>query len=348
MLRVRLLPKDFAGLVGTYLGAAPPRAVMGTALGGAAAVLSVLLRFSATPYIGDGEALLTAFPLVLLASLVAGQWGGWTCLVLCTVASWYLFIGDAFTFSFGPYEKGILIGTFLAGAFVIQITVMLRHSFGEISELRTSEQLLARELQHRMKNTLTLVLSIARQTFRADRPRDAALADFENRLIALGAAQEMTHGRSEPTSIADIVERSLLPFCGEALHERLEIHGPHIVVGESMAVGLFLMFHELATNAAKYGALSAHGGRVSINWTREAPGPLVLRWTERGGPTVERPTREGFGTKLINRMMVRTLKGSITIAYPPAGLDAVLSAPIRDQQEAVFSAAGSGEPRAAR
>ena len=271
---------------------------------------------------------MTAFPLVLVAALIAGRWGGWSCLVVCTIGSWYLFIGDRFDFSFGPFEKGILLGTFLAGAFVIQICLMMRRMFREIAALRATEDLLSRELEHRIKNTLTLVLSIGRQTFRPERDVRQALGDFEGRIMALAAAQNLTgRGEHQPTSVARIIEGSLSPFCGESTKDQLHLTGPDIDVDIDTTVALFLVFHELATNAAKYGALFTAGGRITVVWRQEPNNRITLSWREQGGPAVVPPQREGFGTKLLHRIVTRTLKGTITVTYPPTGVEADLALP---------------------
>ena len=316
--------------LGDYLSAPAPKLLVAVAIGVICAVLSILLRFAATAYIGDGEALLTAFPLVLVASLTSGALAGWVTLVICTFASWYLFIGDSFSFSFGPYEKGILIGTFLAGAFTIQICVLMRRTFREIAALRATEDLLSRELEHRMKNTLTLVLSIGRQTFKRDRTIESAFDDFESRIVALAAAQDLVgKAESTPASIASIVERSLTPFCGIALQDRLVLEGPEVFVGYDVTVALFLVFHELATNAAKYGSLSVAEGVIAVAWRLEENGHrLVLGWTETRGPTIASPTRQGFGSKLLHRIVARNLEGRISIDYASTGLQAELTLPL--------------------
>lgn len=311
-------------------GAPTPRPLIAAGVGIVCATLSIALRFAATPYIGDGEALLTAFPLVLIASLGTGAIGGWVCLVLCTIASWYLFIGEAFTFDFGPYEAGILVGTFLAGAFVIGISVLLRRAFNEISELRGTEALLSRELEHRIKNTLTLVLSIARQTFRKERAVPAAFADFEGRMIALAAAQDLV-GRRErkPARLAQLVEHTLAPFCGIAAVDRLKLEGQDTSVDYDVTVGLVLVLHELATNAAKYGALSVEAGEILIAWSLPDDGrSLDLTWTERGGPPVKRPVRSGFGSTLVERIVARSLRGTMSVDYCERGLEARLTLPL--------------------
>lgn len=317
-----------------FIGAPTPRPPIAAVVGIVCAVLSILLRFATAPYVGDGEALLTAFPLVLVASLAAGATGGWVCLVACTIASWYLFIGDALTFAFGPHEAGILVGTFLAGAFTIGVSALLRRAFREINGLRGTEALLSRELEHRIKNTLTLVVSIARQTFRKERAMESAFADFEGRMIALAAAQEFV-GRRErkPAEVAQLVERSLAPFCGLSSVDRLTIEGPDACVDYDITIGLFLVLHELATNAAKYGALSVEAGEILIAWSLPDDGRrLDLTWTERGGPPVTPPASRGFGSKLIERIVTRSLGGSMTIDYPASGLEARLMLPLRGRR----------------
>ena len=280
------------------------------------------------PLVGEGEALLTAFPAILVAGLTTGRWGGWACLVTITIGSWWLFLGDRFSFTLAPHEGAILFGTFLVGAFVIQICALLRRTFREIAGLRASEALLSRELEHRIKNTLTLVLSIARQTFRDERPMGRALGDFEGRMIALAAAQDLA-GRAEhkPVAVARIVERSLSPFCGETFAERAHLSGPDAIIDPDAAVGLFLVFHELATNAAKYGALSVPEGTVDVSWSLDAVDRkrLTLRWTEKDGPEVIPPEREGFGSKLLDRIVRRSLKGEMRVNYPLSGVESEVS-----------------------
>ena len=322
--------RDALYALGDHLGTPAPSPPKAVTVGLVCAALSIALRFAATPYIGDGEALLTAFPLVLVASLTSGALAGWVALVVCTFASWYLFIGDSFSFSFGPFEKGILVGTFLAGAFTIQICVLMRRTFREIAALRATEGLLSGELEHRIKNTLTLVLSIGRQTFKRDRTIEAAFEDFEGRIIALAAAQELVgKGERKPAAIAAIVERSLKPFCGIALGDRLTMSGPDVFVDYDVTVALFLVFHELATNAAKYGSLSVAEGVIDVAWRLEEQGSrLVLGWAEKQGPVVESPTRQGFGSKLLNRIVTRNLRGTVVVDYAEAGLHAELSMPL--------------------
>ncbi len=190
-----------------------------------------------------------------------------------------------------------------------------------IARVRAQEQqqLLNNELSHRMKNVLAMVQAIAAQTMRSAVDLDSAREALDARLVTMGKAHDiLLAGRTEAATL-DAVVRSALTFTEE---ERFRIEGPPIVVGSKAALSLSLMFHELATNAAKYGALLAPEGRVSIEWTLEKDGdePRVhLRWTESGGPPVTAPTRRGFGSRLIDRALAGTLGGKVSTAYLPAG-----------------------------
>jgi two-component sensor histidine kinase len=153
--------------------------------------------------------------------------------------------------------------------------------------------LLARELQHRTKNLLSIIQSIAS----ASLPPGSAREDYFARLHALARAQDLLLERnSRGTSIRDLVEQTLQGF-----GQRIAIDGGHIYLTASIAQGFALILHELATNAVKHGALSRPGGTVTVQWSAEgASSPLlVFCWRERGGPPASTPKRKGFGTKLL-------------------------------------------------
>jgi two-component sensor histidine kinase len=202
-------------------------------------------------------------------------------------------------------------------------------SLNESLERRT---FLLRELDHRVKNTLASVQSIASQTLRTA-PSSAAFAEsFEARLMALSRAHEMltkqAWGRAD---LHDILATATEPFGGLA-GGRFTIRGPAMDISPETAVALHMTLHELVVNAAKYGALSTPTGHVVIDWAIEdatARRELVLRWIERGGPPITRtPEREGFGSRLIKRGLARDLGGSATMAFEPEGLGFTLRAPL--------------------
>jgi two-component sensor histidine kinase len=153
--------------------------------------------------------------------------------------------------------------------------------------------LLARELQHRTKNLLSVIQSIASVSL----PAGSAKEEYVERLQALGRAQDLLFEREgRGASIKDLVEQAL-----ESFGQRVILDGPHIHLSANMVQGFALVLHELATNAAKYGALSIPAGTVTVQWSQEtaSPAALFFRWSERGGPPASPPKRKGFGTKLL-------------------------------------------------
>jgi PAS domain S-box-containing protein len=200
-------------------------------------------------------------------------------------------------------------------------------------EKRAAEhmRLLINELNHRVKNTLATVQSIAAQTLRsAETPEDAREA-VEMRLLALSRAHDvLTRENWESASLCEVVAQALEPFRSEG-KERVHAVGPDVRVPPRMALALSMAFQELATNAVKYGALSNSIGTVHITWTVHngaTPPRLALRWTEREGPPVDPPGRRGFGTRLIERSLAQDLDGKVEIDFAPQGVVCRVDAPI--------------------
>jgi two-component sensor histidine kinase len=189
-----------------------------------------------------------------------------------------------------------------------------RRLAAEIAEERRN--LLSRELSHRVKNTLSIVSALARQTFKGPDPR---ITSFTDRLTALGRAYDLLlAGDSQGTNIGDIVRNTLASYdVGNAA--RFRIHGPLRPVDPEIGLALSLIVHELATNATKYGALGNDHGYVDIEW-RLTDGRLELSWNEHDGPPVVIPDKEGFGSKLIRRAFPAQYKPLVSISYAPDGL----------------------------
>ena len=198
----------------------------------------------------------------------------------------------------------------------------------DISERKRFErqqQMLVGELNHRVKNTLAIVQSLAHQTFEKDSANGAAISSFEGRLQALAAAHNLlTRKNWDSASLREVVTEALAPFCSS---DRCVAEGPMLMLPPSTAVALALATHELATNAAKYGALSNDTGRVTVNWAVQA-GQLTFNWREEGGPPVDPVSRTGFGTKLIKRTLAAELKGRADLNFAPTGLVCRVEAPI--------------------
>lgn len=190
---------------------------------------------------------------------------------------------------------------------------------------RTDEHrlLLLNELNHRVKNTLATVQSIAAQSFRRARSEASAREMFESRLMALSRAHDVLTNESwEGANLGEIVAEAITPY--RASHRsRFQISGPPVRLSAKMALSISMALHELATNAAKYGALSDDRGRVTITWQtlREADARyLRIEWLEADGPAVTPPLQKGFGSRLIERGLAQELGGEASIEYRPAGV----------------------------
>ncbi len=193
---------------------------------------------------------------------------------------------------------------------------------------RAEEQakLLADELQHRVKNTLSMVQAIVRQTLRGAATPAEAQAAIDPRLTSLARAHErLTSGGWEGSDLLDTARDALQPY-DDISASRFDIKGPPAWLPSQAAMSLALMLNELATNAAKYGALSTQEGRVELSWTLQAAGAqdgmgrLELLWRERGGPAVRKPERRGFGSRLIERGLASALGGKAALAFDHDGL----------------------------
>jgi PAS domain S-box-containing protein len=197
--------------------------------------------------------------------------------------------------------------------------------------------LLINELNHRVKNTLATVQSLAMQTLRNTERSEDARELFDSRLAALSRAHDLlTAQHWEGAALYDVVKRALLPFFTDAA--RISIGGPSSRLTPQQALALSIALHELATNAAKYGALSNQTGRVDVRWTIDRPtgqDMLTLEWIESGGPEVHPPTRSGFGTRLIQRGLANELDGSAVIEYARTGVEAKIVTPIGAQHHRV-------------
>ena len=193
----------------------------------------------------------------------------------------------------------------------------LRSSFAAKEESERHQQLLVGELNHRVKNTLSIVQSLARQTFRGHASPADAISAFESRLQALAAAHNLlTKQRWESVSMMEILRTALAPFCEAG---RCRLDGPDLQLSPQTAVSLALALHELGTNASKYGALSNDDGKVDVTWTSNGR-DFSLLWEETGGPPVKAPSSEGFGMRLIKRSLASELRGSANVDFRESGV----------------------------
>lgn len=182
------------------------------------------------------------------------------------------------------------------------------------------QRLLVNELNHRVKNTLATVQSVAGQTLRNAEDLGDARESLTRRLLALSRGHDiLTRESWDGAELRDIVG-SVVSAHGDA--HRFILDGPSVRLAPKATLALSMALHELMTNAAKYGALSNENGQVSLTWRRiktDGGDRLRLTWEENDGPTVSAPTRQGFGTRLITGGLARELGGEVSLTYPAKG-----------------------------
>lgn len=202
----------------------------------------------------------------------------------------------------------------------------------DITERKDHEQrmrLVMRELSHRSKNLLAVVQAIARQTAQQADSVSEFLEKFGERVRALAGAQDLlVAGNWSGAGLGDIVAGQLGHYTPEE-GNRVIVEGPDIKLSPDAMQTLSLALHELATNAAKYGALSNEVGKVLVTWTIDpATSTLELRWVEEGGPPVVAPSRRGFGRIVIERNVARSLEADVKLEFAPEGFRAVFKIPL--------------------
>jgi two-component sensor histidine kinase/PAS domain-containing protein len=203
----------------------------------------------------------------------------------------------------------------------------------DITERKAAEahqRFLLQELSHRSKNLLTLVQSIADQSFRKSKDQKDFQSRLSGRLGGLAASNTLlARGDWRGSSLRELIEFQLAPFI-DLSSSQLEIRGPEVNLAADASQAIGLALHELATNAVKYGALSSSHGRLSISWTidqRPNAGGLKLDWRERGGPPVTTPKQKGFGHVVIKSMIEQAVRGNVELNFAKEGLHWSLQAP---------------------
>lgn len=209
------------------------------------------------------------------------------------------------------------------------ILTVVHRDITERKELETLREAVARELDHRMRNLLSVVNSLvsisAASAVTVDEFRDSLIG----RLTALAATQGVLRFGEQGASLDELLLAELAQYRTPG-GENVVIEGPPVSVGPKAAQILALAVHELATNAAKYGALSSAGGRVAVTSAfkdEEGKGLLVIHWRESGGPPVKPPERQGFGTRLIKQVVAKALRAEVVLDYRPEGLVCQMTVP---------------------
>lgn len=235
------------------------------------------------------------------------------------------------TFSYSPLRDGGSVVGFLDIAF--ETTDRIRHeqmqaaTEARLTEAVAQRTLLAHELDHRVKNILAMVTSIAHQTFRKPATMETAPVAFSARLRALAKAQDILTRTSWTGASVEEVARGAL---SEGVGARVQCRGSAVELPAKTALALALALHELATNSVKYGALSVDEGMVVLDWevaVLDERKYFLLRWIESEGPPVTPPARRGFGTRLITSALSAEFQGVAEIDYLPQGVRFTLKAP---------------------
>ena len=210
-------------------------------------------------------------------------------------------------------------------------------TFVDVTSLVQAEahqRLLIDELNHRVKNMLTVVISLATATLRRSESLPEFSDMFMGRVHALSAAYTLLSREGwEKVALHEMMAQELQPFLSDERHN-VVIEGPPVMLEPRRALALGMALHELATNAVKHGALSVPEGTVQVTWTIEGTArdgkQIALEWRERDGPAVTPPQRRGFGTIMIERGLAHDLGGSVTLEFPADGVRARLLAPLLD------------------
>jgi len=207
----------------------------------------------------------------------------------------------------------------------------------DVSQRKRGEQqqlLLINELNHRVKNTLATVQSIVAQMTRSGGSAADVRRGVEGRLLALSAAHDvLTQESWEGADLREVVGRAAAPFAG-GRHQSFHVSGPPVRVTPAHTLALSMALHELATNAAKYGALTTEQGRVDVAWrlAGDEGEILEIEWREREGPLVTSPDTRGFGSRLLLQGLAQDLDGHVQLEFDPEGVRCLISAPLRRVQ----------------
>lgn len=295
--------------------------LVGVTLAGAATAV----RQALGPQVGHELPFIAYFPALIVAATFGGVIGGVACLLLSSVAAWYLFLpgGAAPTWAIGSF--------WLAGGLIIMVAAALADSVRELRRSRSSLteaqarlQMTVGELAHRNRNALTVIMSIVRQSARSAASAEEAAQIINDRLAALARAQEVvlrTTGSS--VSLRTVLETSVAPF---DVGRFAIAASADVAIESDLAAPLGLLFFEMATNAVKHGALSVTGGRVRVECIADDD-MAHLSWVEIDGPAPAEPTRQGFGTRLLSGAL-EPFGGRVQRRFETEGLVCELIVPV--------------------
>ncbi|MCQ0987065.1 chemotaxis protein CheB [Jiella marina] len=214
-------------------------------------------------------------------------------------------------------------------------------------EVQERTLFMMRELDHRVKNLLSIILSITKITAGSTSDKRQFVNEFTERLNAMGRTHSLIAEKQwDGADLRSILESEVRQY---RLGEAIQLSGPDIDIAPAAAQSISMAIHELATNAAKYGSLSVESGELDILWRIEAPNGerrLTLQWIERGGPKVEKPTRKGFGSTVLERILISQLDATVDLDFRETGLKAVITIPVAQLRNFVATPQRREPPRA--
>jgi len=275
--------------------------------------LAGLVRWAIGLFVGDVVPFATFFPAVLLAGLVGGVGPGALAALLGGVIGWWAFLDPPMAwFPLTPGQRISLIAYLVTSLIIVWAADHYRRLTKRLEDEERFRELAVEELAHRLKNKVATIQSIISLRLREDpQARDEILSC----LGSLRATDDLiiaAQGRG--ARLGDILSAELRPYDVS----RVSIEGPEILLPPRLALTMSLLFHELATNAAKYGALSDSAGKISVRWSYSDPW-VDFEWRESDGPPVAMPNRRGFGTRLFLRALDQ-FGGHVDANFAPTGL----------------------------
>jgi two-component sensor histidine kinase len=267
--------------------------------------------------IGGSVMFATYFPAVVVTGLLAGLPAGVFLIFAVLLTVWWAFIPPPFLFHALSSTQQLDVATFLlSSACILVVTESYRAALRQVRQQEKERELLVKELEHRGNNTYAVVDVIVQKTLE-DQPERAAI--IGGRIRAIRYANDLVNEAPKHT----VLLKSLLFHEFVAYDEaQCQTKGPDVELAPDTARHLALVFHELVTNAVKYGALSKSDGCVVISWKHE-DGVITLEWTEQGGPVVAPPKKHGFGSRIVTQSL-RSVGGSITPTFAPEGLHCLI------------------------
>jgi two-component sensor histidine kinase len=262
----------------------------------------------------------TYFPGVLFTTLVAGGRAGALATFLGAVIGYKFFAPMFYQTSVAATNPIISVALYIVcSGLIIAIAMAYRTAIHALWAEQEKTRMLSRELEHRIRNTAAMIQALIARTLGANNPDTKIL---NKRIAAITATEPLLHHAPVAAKLRDVATRELEPYD----LSRVKISGEDLLVSHETTLVAVLLFHELATNAAKHGALQTSSGTVDVSWRRSGA-DILVDWTEAGGPPVCPPERSGFGTALMEQV-VTNIKGNITVAYPPTGLYAQIRIPL--------------------